>query len=111
MFNFTKPFRGVKAGEIYPTDFNVGDECPAELAAGAKSVGAIDGASAPPPVETAGQKFVAGKAADVIASVADQKDIELLTQARDAEAASQNPRKTVLEAIDAAIATLSNPPA
>lgn len=38
---FTKPFRGVPDGEIYPVDYEVGAECPPELEAGAKSLGAI----------------------------------------------------------------------
>jgi hypothetical protein len=28
---FKHPFRGVLAGEIYPTDFSPGQECPPEL--------------------------------------------------------------------------------
>lgn len=28
---FTKPFKGVKAGDIYHTGFVPGDECPPEL--------------------------------------------------------------------------------
>jgi hypothetical protein len=28
---FTKEFKGCKAGEIYPTTFKPGDECPPEL--------------------------------------------------------------------------------
>lgn len=28
---FSKPFCGCKAGDIYPTDFKIGDECPDEL--------------------------------------------------------------------------------
>ncbi len=38
---FTKPFAGVKAGEIYPTQFNAGDECPPELLEAAKAEGAV----------------------------------------------------------------------
>lgn len=38
---FIKPFYGCKTGDIYPTRFNVGDECPAELIDAAASVGAI----------------------------------------------------------------------
>lgn len=38
---FVKPFYGCKKGEIYPTRFEVGDECPPELEAAARSVGAI----------------------------------------------------------------------
>lgn len=43
MAKFTKPFRGVPAGEIHPVDYAVGDECPAELLEAAKGEGAIDG--------------------------------------------------------------------
>ena len=31
MAKFAKEFRGVKAGDIYPTVFAIGEECPAEL--------------------------------------------------------------------------------
>ncbi|OBU55538.1 hypothetical protein [Stenotrophomonas maltophilia] len=41
MSKLTKPFRGVRDGEIYPTDFTVGDECPPELEAGARALGAL----------------------------------------------------------------------
>lgn len=41
MRKFSKPFRGVKDGDIYPTDFEVGDQCPPELEAGAESLGAL----------------------------------------------------------------------
>lgn len=39
---FTKPFKGVKAGEIYPTEFKAGEEVPAELEAAAIDAGAVD---------------------------------------------------------------------
>jgi len=39
---FIKPFYGCKAGEIYPTEFAVGDDCPAELQSAALSVGAVE---------------------------------------------------------------------
>ena len=41
MPKFIKPFRGVPEGEIYPKQFEAGDECPSELEAGAKEVGAL----------------------------------------------------------------------
>lgn len=41
MAKFTKPFCGCRDGDIYPTDFQPGDDCPAELEAAARSVGAI----------------------------------------------------------------------
>lgn len=31
MAKFSKAWRGVKAGDIYPTEFKTGDECPPEL--------------------------------------------------------------------------------
>lgn len=41
MAKFTKAFRGVKKGDIYPTQFKVGDDCPPELESAAKSLGAV----------------------------------------------------------------------
>ena len=38
---FTKDFRGVPDGEIYPVQYAVGDECPPELEAAALEVGAV----------------------------------------------------------------------
>jgi hypothetical protein len=32
---FSKPFRGVPDGEIYPVDYEAGNECPPELLASA----------------------------------------------------------------------------
>lgn len=102
MAKLTKAFRGVKSGDIYPTDFAQGDDCPRELEAGAKASGALNGA-----VQlTAAEQFVSGTAADVIASLADQKDVDLLNEALTAENDKQNSRKTVVDAITAAIAAL-----
>jgi len=42
MAKFSKPFLGCKSGEIYPTQFDVGDECPSELEEAAASVGALE---------------------------------------------------------------------
>lgn len=39
---FIKPFTGVRDGEIYPEDFEPGDECPAELLDAAISLGAVE---------------------------------------------------------------------
>jgi hypothetical protein len=39
---FAKSFEGVRDGEIYPTRFEKGDECPPELEAGALSLGALE---------------------------------------------------------------------
>jgi len=41
MAKFIKAFRGVRKGEIYPTQFKAGDDCPAELERAAKAVGAL----------------------------------------------------------------------
>lgn len=38
---FTKPFYGVRSGEIYPEQFQAGDECPAELLDAAIADGAV----------------------------------------------------------------------
>jgi len=42
MAKFTKPFKGVPKGEIYPKEYAVGDECPAELEDGARSLKALE---------------------------------------------------------------------
>ena len=42
---FIKPFRGVKAGDIYPTEFVPGDECPDDLAGAANALGALEAGS------------------------------------------------------------------
>lgn len=49
MAKFTKPFRGVPEGKIYPIQFAAGDDCPPELEAGALSVGALSLIAHPPP--------------------------------------------------------------
>lgn len=38
---FSKAFTGVKSGDVYPTEFKAGDECPAELLEAAKELGAV----------------------------------------------------------------------
>lgn len=38
---FVKPFAGVIAGEIYPTEFAVGDTCPEELLDAAREAEAV----------------------------------------------------------------------
>ena len=43
MARFSRSFLGVKQGEIYPTEFAAGDECPEELAGAARIVGALSG--------------------------------------------------------------------
>lgn len=42
-----KPFLGVKVGEVYPTQFVPGDECPPELLKAAAELGAIKAKPAP----------------------------------------------------------------
>lgn len=37
-----KPFLGVPDGEIYPVQYQAGDECPPELEAAAAALGAFD---------------------------------------------------------------------
>ena len=39
---FTKPFRGVIDGEFYPTEFQIGDECPPELLEAAQIMEVVD---------------------------------------------------------------------
>ncbi|CUB01271.1 hypothetical protein [Comamonas thiooxydans] len=43
----TKPFKGVKDGDIYPTEFKAGDEIPPELEAAAIELGAADAKKEP----------------------------------------------------------------
>lgn len=43
MNTLSKPFRGVRNGDIYPTEFAPGDECPPELTAAAIARGALTG--------------------------------------------------------------------
>lgn len=38
---FTKPFYGVPDGQIYPVNYEIGDECPPELMQAATELGAI----------------------------------------------------------------------
>ena len=49
MAKLIREFDGVPAGEIYPVTFKAGDECPPELEAAARAVGAIGPAAAPAP--------------------------------------------------------------
>ena len=39
---FAKTFEGVRDGEIYPSQFSKGDECPPELVPGALALGALE---------------------------------------------------------------------
>lgn len=99
MSKFSKPFTGVKAGEIYPTKFSVGDDCPSELESAARTLGALE--TQAPPLSPA-QQFVGQNAADVIAALGDQTDVAFLTEVLEAEKEGQG-RKTVVPAIEAAI--------
>lgn len=38
---FTKPFRGVPRGKIYPVEYQPGDECPPELESAAQATGVV----------------------------------------------------------------------
>lgn len=38
---FIKPFRGVPKGEIYPRQYQAGEECPPELLVAAQDLGAV----------------------------------------------------------------------
>lgn len=46
---FSKPFYGVRAGEIYPVWFQPGDECPPELESAAQACDVIDVPASPKP--------------------------------------------------------------
>lgn len=39
---FTAEFKGVRAGDVYPTEFKPGDECPPDLEDAAKACGAVE---------------------------------------------------------------------
>lgn len=43
MAKLNKTFRGVPEGQIYPVEYQAGEECPAELEAGAIALGALGG--------------------------------------------------------------------
>jgi hypothetical protein len=43
MAKFIKPFKGVPKGEIYPVQYEVDEDCPEELEAGALELGALEG--------------------------------------------------------------------
>lgn len=46
---FSKSFRYVREGEIYPVEFNKGDECPPDLIAAARAHGALEQPKKPAP--------------------------------------------------------------
>lgn len=41
MAKFAKPFHGVPNGAIYPVEYTTGEECPQELEAAARALGAL----------------------------------------------------------------------
>lgn len=44
---FTKTFKGVPDGDIYPVEYQPGDECPPELEQAARELEALDGKAEP----------------------------------------------------------------
>ncbi|WP_315920431.1 hypothetical protein [Mesorhizobium sp. SP-1A] len=51
---FVKAFRGARRGEVFPTDFKAGDECPPELLDAAKAAGAVEEQKPAPKSKAAG---------------------------------------------------------
>lgn len=49
---FKQPFKGVKNGDIYPTEFKPGDEIPPELEAAAIAVGVVANVQPQVPLES-----------------------------------------------------------
>lgn len=45
MAKLIKAFRGVPRGAIYPVEFAAGQDCPPELEAGARYLGALEGSA------------------------------------------------------------------
>jgi len=41
---FIKPFKGATGGNPYPQEFDIGDECPADLVQAALELGAVEAA-------------------------------------------------------------------
>lgn len=39
---FSKPFLGVKSGDVYPTEYAPGDDCPPELEDAARACGVLE---------------------------------------------------------------------
>jgi hypothetical protein len=56
---FSKPFLGCKAGDVYPTQFLEGAECPSELLDAAMSVGAVGEVSETKPSQSNKARTVA----------------------------------------------------
>ncbi|KRE02591.1 hypothetical protein ASE61_15045 [Bosea sp. Root670] len=76
---FKKEFRGCRSGEIYPTSFRPGDECPAELRVAAVEVGALESAEeakARTAAERKGEK-AAQKRVDILLALAKEKNVAI----------------------------------
>lgn len=52
---FNQTFLGCKAGDIYPTEFQLGEECPPELLEAAQILGAVTAPEPPKPTKKAKQ--------------------------------------------------------
>lgn len=76
----TKPFEGVRAGEIYPVVIEAGEECPPELMAAAIALGCVDVADGPN----------AGDGDDADQSEPDQVSVN---DAQNDEAAASSPKR------------------
>ncbi|VVE78176.1 HeH/LEM domain-containing protein [Pandoraea sputorum] len=83
MAKLIKAFLGVLDGEIYPTTFEAGDECPPELEAGARASGALGDESLAPEEMTAAQIKAAldAKGVEYKASASKAELLELLNGA------------------------------
>lgn len=64
MAKLIKLFRGVPNGAIYPVEYQTGDECPEELEAGARELGALEDADADAKAAIAAKLEAAGIAYD-----------------------------------------------
>ncbi|VVD74528.1 HeH/LEM domain-containing protein [Pandoraea commovens] len=83
MAKLIKAFKGVMDGDIYPTTFEVGDECPPELEAGALELGALGDETLAPEDMTAAQIKAAleAKGIEYKASASKAELVELLAGA------------------------------
>lgn len=75
---FTKDFRGVPVGAIYPVEYKPGDSCPLELMAAAAELGAIEQQGGSASAAEAKPKGKAkAKAAQPPAGPADPAEVEV----------------------------------
>ncbi len=83
MAKLIKAFLGVLNGEIYPTQFEAGDECPPELEAGALELGALGTGGVSVEDMTAAQikEALDGKGIEYKASMSKAELVELLAGA------------------------------